>query len=170
MAIHWWQTEKLVQRLADGVVSENESLRYAMINAVLYTQAIYYATWVGGYGDWMLFYEFVAVTVISLVGLSECYKANGGEQGDDFLKRLSVISAPVGIKLAITAVILGQVVYWGFGYVISPDTFRNPALVWKIYTISFSAAFMFIFYWRVTVHLAAVVRAQRSNLSIKGTA
>lgn len=163
MTTHWWNTEKLVQRLAQHGVSEAESLRYAMINAVLFTQATYYATWGGGYRGWMLLYEFVVVTIISLVGLSECYKANGGPQGADFLKRLSVISVPIGIKVALGAVLLGWAGYWGFGYVVTPATFRNPAFVWELYSFVFAAFFMFVFYWRIAVHLAAVVRIQRSN-------
>ena len=163
MAIHWWNTDELVDRLAAGGVSESESLRYAMINAVLYSQAIYYAIWVGGYRGWLLLYEFLAVIAIALIGLTECYKANGGPNGAEFLKRLSVIAVPVGIKLAVASVVLGLVGYWGFGYVVTPTTFRNPAFVWELYAFAFAAVFMFVFYWRIAVHLAAVVRIQRSK-------
>lgn len=169
MATHWWNTDKLVQRLADESVSEDESLRYALINAVLYTQAVYYAAWGGGYRGWLLLYEFLAVTIISLVGLAECYKANGGAQGAQFLKRFSVISAPIGIKVSLAAIALGQVGYWGFSYIVTPSTFRNPAFVWELYSFVFAAAFMFIFYWRVAVHLASVIRIQRSNPPLQGT-
>lgn len=163
MTIHWWNTEKLVQRLVEGRISEAESLRYAMINAVLFTQATYYAAWGGGYRGWLLLYEFIVVTAISIVGLSECFKANGGPQGVDFLKRLSIISAPIGIKVTLAAVLLGQMGYWGFGYVVTPAAFRNPTFVWELYSFAFAAFFMFVFYWRVAVLFARVVRIQRSN-------
>lgn len=166
MTTHWWNTNELVQRLSQGRISEAESLRYAMINAVLVTQAIYYATWGGGYRGSMLMYEFFVVTIISLVGLSECYKANGGQQGADFLKRLSVISVPVGIKVVLIGFLLGWASYWGFGYIVTPTTFRNPAYVWELYSFAYAAFFMFIFYWRITVHLASVVRIRRSILQL----
>lgn len=167
MTIHWWNTDKLVRRLASGGVSEAESLRYAMINAALFTQATYYAGWGGGYRGWLLLYEFIAVTVISLVGLSECYKANGGPQGADFLKRLSVVSVPIGIKIAVAAVLLGQLGYWGFGYVVTPSSFRNPAFVYELYSFAFACTFTFIFYWRITIHLAALATIQRSSQPIE---
>lgn len=169
MTIHWWNTDALVERLAAGHVSESESLRYAMINAVLFTQATYYATWGGGYRSWLLLYEFIVVTIISVVGLAECFKANGGVHGTDFLKRLSVISVPIGIKVALAAIVLGQVSYFGFGYVVTPTAFRNPAFVYELYSFAFAAAFMFIFYWRVASHLSRLRLRERSNTALQGT-
>lgn len=166
MATYWWSTNKLVQRLAEDSVSESESLRYAMITTVLYTQAIYSSIWSGGYRGWLLLYEFIAVTIIALVGISECFKANGGLGGTDFLKRLAVIGVPVGIKLAIAATFFGLAGYWGFGYVVTPTGFRNPAFVYELYSFVFACVFMFIFYWRIAVHLTAIVNIQRSNPSI----
>ena len=169
MTIHWWNTDRIVERLADGQVSEQEAVRYAMIGAVLYTQAIYFATWFGGYRSGLLIYEFFVVTIIALVGVGECFKANGGAQGTDFLKRLSVISVPVGIKLALVGSTFGQVAYFGFPYVVTPTTFRDPVFVYQLFSFAFAAAFTFIYYWRIAMHLARLLRIERSNPGVQGT-
>lgn len=169
MTVHWWNTDKVVERLADGQVSEQEAMRYAMISAGLYTQAIYFATWFGGYRSWLLIYEFLVVTIISLVGVRECFNANGGAQGADFLKRLSVISVPVGIKLVQVGTAFGQVAYFGFPYVVTPTTFRDPAFVYQLFSFAFAAAFMFINYWRVATHLARLLRIEHSHPAAQRT-
>src|SRR5258705_4276 len=87
MAIHWWHMDKLVKELSEGRVSEDQSLKYALISAALYCEGTYYATWFGGYRSWVLLWEFLVVVVISLIGVHECFKANGGATGSHFLKR-----------------------------------------------------------------------------------
>ena len=169
MTIHWWNTDEAVEKLADGLVSESESVRYAMLSAVLYTQGTYIAIWYGGNRGLLLVYEFLVVTIIALVGVVECFKANGGAQGVDFLKRLSVIGVPIGIKVALVATVLGQVGYFGLPYVITPLSFRNPAFVYDLYSFAFSSSVMFIYYWRITTHLSRVSRRERSNSAVQGT-
>ena len=114
MTIHWWDTEKLVVALAEGRVSERESAYYAMIGVILYYQTEYASTWFGGYQSWLLIYEFFVVTAIALFGIHECLKANGGEGGSEFLKRYSVISVPVGLKLALAGLLLSRAIYYAF--------------------------------------------------------
>ncbi len=168
MTIHWWDTDKVVARLAEGRVSEREAARYAMLSAVQYTLATYLATWYGGYRSWLLIYEFLVVTLIALAGVRECFKANGGSQGVDFLKRLSVISVPVGIRVLLASIALGQISYFGFPYVVTPVTFRDPVFVYQLYSFAFACAFMSIYYWRITTHFSRLVPRGRSNPTVQG--
>lgn len=164
MPIHFWNTDKLVDRLAIDGVSEIETLRYAMIGVVLYSITMYYSLWVGAYRSWLFLYEFLCVTLISVVGVAECFKANGGSLGRDFLKRLAVISVPVGIKTFLAGIILGIAGFFGFSYVITPQSFRNPAFVFELYTFAFAASFTFVYYWRIAVHLSRLHAQERAKL------
>lgn len=137
-----------------------------MVGAVLYYQSNYAATWFGGYQSWLLIYEFIAITIIALFGVHECLKANGGEEGHEFLKRYSVVSVPVGLKLALAGLLLSRVIYYGFPYVVTPTTFRDPVFVFHILSFLISASFAFVYFWRIRTHLARVVEAQRPNPSL----
>ncbi len=143
-------------------------MRYAMLSAVLYTLATYLATWFGGYRSWLLIYEFFAVTIIALVGVNECFKANGGSLGVDFLKRLSVISVPIGVKLFIASIVLGQTAYFGFPYIVTRETFRDPGFVYQLYSFAFAAVFMFIYYWRIATHFSRLVVRAHSHPAVQG--
>src|SRR5678815_6119352 len=131
MAIHWWHTHKLVEDLAHDAVSERQSLWYAMLSVIIACQTLYYAYWFGGDRGWLLFMEFGAVCVISIIGLHECFKSNGGADGSDFLKRLFCLGVPVGLKLAIASALVGQVIYFGFPRFATTGLFRDPYFVYQ---------------------------------------
>ena len=164
MTIHWWDTDKAVEELAEGNVSEQDALYYAMIGALMYTQASYYCTWFGGSQSWLLIYECIVVAIISVVGVNECFKANGGAQGADFLKRLSIISVPVGIKVGVAGIFVGQAAYFGFPYIVTTENFRDPGRAYHLFGFVQGTAFMFIFYWRMTTHFSRLRRRQQANL------
>jgi hypothetical protein len=105
---------------------------------------------VAGYRSWLLLYEFIVVTIISVVGLAECFKAMA-VRTVLIPQRLSVIGVPIGIKVALAAIVLGQASYVGFGYIVTPTTVRNPTFVYELYSFAFAAAFMFVFYWRIAL-------------------
>ena len=163
MCIYWWDTDKAVAKLADGCVSERESMGYAMVSAFLLSQGVYYAIWFGGNTSWLVLYEFFVVMVVSLVGIHVSFTANGGGAGNDFLKRLSVISVPVGIKVAIASTVVGQAAYHGFPYVVTTANFRDPVHVYQMFCFASAIAVTSIFYWRLTTHFARLVGRQQAN-------
>jgi hypothetical protein len=163
MAIHWWNTDKLVRELTHNQLSEDQSLRYAMISAILLTASLYYSYWVGAERDWLLLIEFGAVCVISLIGLQECFKANGGSNGSDFLKRLFCLGVPVGIKFWVAGIVAAQVFYYVAPRIATSATFRDPYFVYRLATLSFVSLFTICYYWRIAYHMARIARLQRSN-------
>lgn len=169
MALHWWHTNKLVEALSADSVTEPESLWYAMLSAVIASQTLYYAYWFGGERGWLLLLEFGAVCVISLIGLHECFKSNGGANGAHFLKRLFCLGAPVGLKLAIASALVGQVIYFGFPWLASGGTFRNPYFVYQLASFFIAGAFTVLYYWRIAYHMARIARTERSDTLMRPT-
>lgn len=167
MAIHWWNTRKLVVRLAEDRVSEQDAVSYAMISAVLYILPFYSAIWYGGQRSSMLAFELFAVTAISLIGLNACFRANGGAQGVDFLKRISVISAPIGLKILVFSFLLGQVSYYGFSYADTSGSLGDPDFLYRLYSFGITVAFVAFYYWRMKRHLTRLVALKRSLPSDK---
>lgn len=159
MTLHWWRTDALASDLAEGRVGERESLFYAMISAGLYFQAVYYGIWFGGTQSWMVIGEFTAVTLIAFAGLYECYKANGGGTGADYLKRLYCLGVPVGIKVSLATVVLGQAIAFGFPRVVRPGDFRDPYFAYQLLSFLFAGAFTILYYWRISHHMRGVAAA-----------
>jgi hypothetical protein len=163
MPIHWWRTDILVGELALDQVSEDQSLRYAMISAVLATSTLYYAYWVGAERGWLLLMEGAAVCVISLIGLSECFKANGGSNESHFLKRLYCLGVPIGVKVSLASLVVAQVFAFGIPRIVTTTSFRDPFFVYQLATFFVMGILTVCFYWRIAHHMARVAKPERSN-------
>lgn len=169
MTIHWWRTERLVEELAGDDVSENQSLWYAAISAIIYFEAIYYAIWFGGHPSWLLLAEFVAVCIVAVVGLQECFKANGGSEGSHFLKRLYCLNVPVGLKISIVGVVVGQLMYFCFPLIVTTDSFRNPFFIYQLAYFFVNGMLAFIYFWRIAYHMERIAKGERSNSLMQPT-
>jgi len=169
MAVHWWHTKKLVDDLAADRVTERESLWYAMISAVLYFEDMYYTDWFGGHRSGILLLEFVVVTVIGLIGLNECFKANGGAEGTHFLKKLYCLGTPVGVKLTLASILLGQMNYLVFPHVVTQANFRDPLFVFRIMSMFVAGTFTVLYYWSIAAHMTRIATLQRSNSGVQVT-
>lgn len=156
MAFHLWRADLLAHDLANGSISQKDAARYMMAAAFLYAQATYLSVWLGGYRDLTLLFEFVVVVVISLVGVQECYKANGAESGRDFLQRYCALAVPVGVNTTVVSIILGQVLYRAFPYVVTEESFRDPLFVYRLLSFIFVIAFAVVYFWRIAHHLGRI--------------
>lgn len=163
MPLHLWHTESLARDLASERVTEHEAMQYMLAGAVLYVQASYSALWFGAYRDWVFFLELVVVLAASLIGVNECFKANGGSEGRQFMTRLCALAVPVGIKIALLAVVLGQGFYYSSPYLLGRGGFRDPALVYRYVAMVMPIAFTFIYYWRIAYHLGTIRAMQTAK-------
>lgn len=169
MAIHWWDTEALITQLAEDRLPESDAVGYAMITCVLYALAVYAPNWFGSYTQLLI--QFFVVALIMLAGVRACFKANGGPGGEDFLKRITVISAPVAIKFMIASIVLGQLAYFGLTYVSGIATLddSDSAVLYQIYAFGFTTAFYAVYYWRIAGHLSRVVKLRHPRPVAEGT-
>lgn len=156
MPMHFWRTDRLVEDLAANRVSEQAGAQYMMLAAVLYVQSTYFALWFGAYRDWVFFLELAAVLIVSLVGVNECFKANGGSQGQQFLARYSAVAVPVGVKIAVLGFIVGQGFYYASPYLLGHGTFRSPELVYRYVSLLMPVVFTSLYFWRISYHLGRV--------------
>ena len=153
MTFHYWRTDLLVEDLARNQLPESSAVKYMFLSAVLYTQAIYVALWFGAYRDWAFFFEVALVLTVSLVGVHECFKANGGNEGTQFITRLGALAAPIGLKFAIVSVVIGQGFYYASPFLLGGGTFRDPEAIYRYVSFLMPVAFTFFYYWRIAHHL-----------------
>jgi hypothetical protein len=163
MTIHLWHTRKLVAELAHGKLSERSSVQYMLVGTLLYAYNNYWALWFGTYRDWGFFLELFVVVAIGLLSVFECYKANGEDSGTEFMLRYCALAVPIGLKVAVLALLIGQVLYYGSSQLFGQGTFRDPALVYRLIYFVFTVSLAFVYYWRIAHHMARVRAAQESR-------
>ena len=160
MTIHLWNTRKLASELAKGQLSERSSEQYMLVGTLLYAYNNYWALWFGTYRDWGFFLELFVVVAIGLLGVFECYKANGEDKGTNFILRYCALAVPVGFKVAILALLAGQVLYFASSQILGQGTFRDPALVYRLLYFALTVSLNFVYYWRIAHHIARVQAVQ----------
>ena len=163
MTIHLWHTHRLIKELATDSVTQVDSLKYMLLGVFLYVQTNYIGVWIGAYRDWGYVFEALLVLTIGLIGTHECFKANGGQSGRAFILRFSALAVPVGLKLAIVSSIVSQLVYYGFGYVVTPSVFRDPEFVYRLLSFVLPPVWTFVYYWRIAYHIGRIHRVDESE-------
>jgi hypothetical protein len=153
MTLHLWRTDLLAQDLVTNRLPERSAAHYLMASAALYVQSNYSALWFGAYRDWAFFLELVVVLAVSLIGVNECYKANGGSDGTQFITRYCALSVPIGIKIAVLGIVLGQGFYYASPFLLGGGIFSQPQLVYRYVSFIMPIAFTFLYFWRIASHL-----------------
>lgn len=158
MTIHFWNTKALADELARDQVQERDAFLYFLANSVMWTTVLYYSIYWGMRFGWLFFYEFAVALVITVFGLLRCYEANGAAHGSHFVLRATCLSFPIGLKVNSASILLGWALYYLLSQHVDATLFRDPGRVYDLISFTWVAAFTFLFYWRLWVHLAMARR------------
>ena len=142
------------EALRANTVSQHDEFKcwfaYSLIGSAYSYQAGYFGLQI----SWFLLYDLAAVIIILWIGLHESFKANGGDEGVNFLQRISVIGVPLSIATLIANQVLWFCGWYLFPLVIDQHSFRNPALAWQIFNFVCWSSISVWFWWRMHHHLS----------------
>jgi hypothetical protein len=160
MAVHFWSTRKARTQLSTNSLSQRDAAGYMFVSSLIYTYVVYATAWGGRYQHWTMLFEAVVVVVITGFGVHECYSANGGRAGRDFVHRFCVLGVPLSLRLLVLFRVIDVVLAYAFPRVVTPMTFRDPQFVYLSVHVLLGLAFTFIFYWRVAHHLQLLQKTE----------
>lgn len=169
MDMHFYDTSKLTQKLANNEVTESQTFSYFLANAILWTLVLYYGPATGAKVTWLTLYDLVIVLLVSIVGLLKCFEANGGSNGNDFVVRATCLSFPIGLKITILNLLLVWGAYYIFPNIIDGATFRDPERVYLLLMFLISASINILFYRRLWVHISRIYTSNEPNKSLNQT-
>lgn len=159
MSMHIWNTRKLRDDLVHDRLDETDGLKYMLAAALLYVILNYSALWFGGYRNWTLLFEAALTLAISFVGTHEAFVANGAASGRDFVRRYCVIAVPIGFKVLVLNLLVATLMHFGLPHVLTNDTFRDPAFVYRLLVFVASLAYTIIYFMRIAHHMRKVAAA-----------
>lgn len=153
MSFHLFSTRKARQALRQGAVSPADEHRYWLASLAMGLFYLYHSGWIGLEHNWFFLYDVAMALAIFWTGSSEAFKANGGGQGQDLLKRTAVLGVPLGA----TVLLASQALYWlswhAFPRVIDNRTFKNPEFAWQVVNFFLFHSLQIWFWWRLHHHL-----------------
>ena len=134
-------------------LTQADERSYWLGSSVLWLVYLYHNAFVGMGRNWFVLYDMVVALAILWIGMNESFKANGGEHGRDFLRRLAVLGLPLGIAVLLAS----QALYWAswfvFPLVIDNRSFKDPAFAWQVLNFLFFQSIQIWFWWRLHQHL-----------------
>jgi hypothetical protein len=149
--MHYWNTKKLAAEIKAGVLSETDRKNYYIGSSVITVIAMNMAIIAGAENKYYAIATAVLSLFIIVFGINLTFKANGGNEGRDYIARVLILSFPLFIKIYVLAV-LASIVLMVPVYMISGN---NPMVVEWI-SLLISVAIQIIYFWRLNVHLKEI--------------
>ncbi|ENW91946.1 MULTISPECIES: hypothetical protein [Acinetobacter] len=160
--MYFWNTKKLIEDLKNDRLSEQNYKNYYLISSV-FMFIIMFAMRLSPIVDVVQnTIDALLNIIIFIIGVNFCFKANGGNQGKQFLSRLICLCLPIGIRFILAYFLLILCII--FAFIVTArfiDSTQIPALIapyqkWVMLIISIFMQVMM--YWRFCVALKAISR------------
>ena len=142
-----WKIRPLAKQLSANQVSEILGMRYFSASSLPVLFATYYSLWWGVLRDWLFYFEFVVLSVITVFGCYKAFEANGGREGDSFVLKAVCLSVPIGIRVNVISIAFGLSLYFSFGNIISFTSFGDPYGAYTIMGYTGFVGFSIYFWW-----------------------
>ncbi len=152
----WFSPAQLADRIArDGV--PNREVGYFMLANLLFGSIIYYGAFTWGNPSWTLLslLEFAVIVIITLLGMTRCYEAAGGDNNSNFAMQFNCLSFGVWFWCTVyTWVIYWSVVWLSRLSIFAAYRYENMGLVRNLSAIGGSLDWLWTFLaltlWQVT--------------------
>ena len=151
----YWNTRKLADQIKSGELQETDKKNYYLATSILLTAFMYMAIAEGSTNAIATLIEGVLLIAIVIMGINITFSTNKGNDGSEYIARITMLSLPILIKVfvitialaLITGIIAGVIIGLGGGEWGDPSDW-----IWVL----MSAVIQVIYFWRVNVHLAYI--------------
>lgn len=116
--MYYWNTKALAHELAEDTLSRQHYKNYYLVAALVVSVVYYYGMYSPYYDMRVIGVEAALTLVIMVIGIQRTYQANGGDEGMNFLNRITALSFPILMQNTVFGVVFGLVllgIYQYFG-------------------------------------------------------
>ncbi|OBY75394.1 hypothetical protein [Acinetobacter gyllenbergii] len=166
--MYFWNTKKLIDDLKNDRLTEQNYKNYYLISSA-FMLIMMFAMRFAPIDDVLPnLIDAVLSIIILIAGVNFCFKANGGNQGKQFLNRLICLFLPIGVRFILVYLLLFTVFILAF--IVTArfiDATQIPALIepyQKWVGFSISVIMQVMMYWRFCVALRAISRIDNEVL------
>lgn len=145
--MYLWNITSLAKQLGTNRVSEISGMYYFLASSLLILLTTYYSLWWGVVRDWLFYFEFFVLSIITITGCYKTFEANGGNAGQSFVLRAVCLSVPAGIRVNVFSIIFGLSLYASYGNIITYTSFADPQRAYIIISYAGFVGFSIYFWW-----------------------
>jgi hypothetical protein len=141
--VYFWNTKKLANDIKDKKVGEKAKLYYYLIAAVVIGSEVYFETILEEFNT----FGFLSFLLVFVIGTLITFRTNKGENGEDYIARVIMLSLPINIKIMVAFLVSFVILFVGLSEGMFDYSLRSEAEDSILALIN-----MFVF-WRINVHL-----------------
>jgi hypothetical protein len=146
--MYFWQTKKLAEQIKSGKVSQRLERNYYIACLIITIGFTYASRFSVSKNIMASMIELTLILLIIIGGIQLTFRANKGNGGEDYVKRMVLLSLPIVVRLIVGFLIFGSLINV---VLILVDCSVLITSLWM--PIVISVLFQIIFFWRLTVHL-----------------
>lgn len=107
--MYFWNTKALARELSNNTLDKKHYKNYYLVTAVLVTLVYYYGMYSPYIDLRVIGVESIITITIIVFGIQRAYQANGGDQGQHFLGRITALSFPILVQTTVAGVVFGLI-------------------------------------------------------------
>lgn len=142
-----WKTKILAADIKNNAISQNEWKKYYLALSIFITIAMYIVGLSPRENLLAVFVEATSVIAALVVGISVTYQSNKGDNGVDYIARMTALSLPILIKLSLLFFTIGIFV----GIISASLSISESMFEWVM--VCFSPIVQAVFFWRINIYL-----------------
>lgn len=105
--MYFWNTKALAHELAEDSLEKKHYKTYYLLAAVVVSAVYYYGMFSPYYDIRVIGVEALLTIIIMIVGIQRAYVANGGDNGVNFLNRITALTFPILLHTTVAGIIFG---------------------------------------------------------------
>ncbi len=142
-----WNTKKLAAKIKDGNVGQGERKKYYLAVSIFITLTMYLNILFPRYNMSAVLVEVIATIGILIFGVSITYQSNQGDNGIDYISRVTALSFPIMIKLFLLSFLGGLLIG------ILSETMKISVSIMEWFIIGFTLLIHIIYFWRINIYM-----------------
>ena len=143
--MYFWNTKALAHELSANTLEKKHYKNYYLMTALLVTVVYYYGMYSPYYDVRVIGFEGIVTLMIMGIGIHSAYKANGGDDGEHFVSRITALSFPILVQTTVAGVIFGLILLAAY-YGLNVDQTKFDQ--WYEWLISAFTIFLQILFFR----------------------
>lgn len=108
--MYFWNTKALARELSANTLQKKHYKNYYLVTALLVSMLYYYGMYSPYYDLRIIAFESILTLIILATGIQTAYRANGGDEGEHFVSRITALSFPILVQTTLAGAVFGILV------------------------------------------------------------
>lgn len=152
--MYFWNAKALAHELAENTLEKRHYKNYYLLAAIVVSLVYYYGMYSPYYDARVIGIEAILTIIIMVLGINRTYRANGGDQGEHFISRITALSFPILMQTTVAGIVFGLILLGIYQYFQLENTQFEYWYEWCV--SAFTIFLQVLFFIRLNMYMGRV--------------